>query len=79
MSTPKISALTKMIGDRKSLSIAKNHRKPSQEFSEQSGPPIHKMKGFSRNSPQKVHPNFAQNLGRQILGNTFLGLKMRAV
>ena len=32
------------------------------------------MKGFSRNSPQKVHPNFAQNLGRQILGNTFSGL-----
>ena len=26
---------------------------------------------FNRNSPQKVHPNFAQNLGRHILGNTF--------
>ena len=62
-------------GDRKSLSIAKNHPKPSQEFSEQFGPSIHKMKGFSRNSPQKVHPNFAQNLGRQILGNTLSGLK----
>ena len=33
------------------------------------------MKGFSRNSPQKVHPNFTQNLGRHILGNTFSGLK----
>ena len=60
-----------LIGDRKSLSIAKNHLKPSQEFSEQVGPSIHNMKGFSRNSPQKVHPNFAENLGRQILGNTF--------
>ena len=30
------------------------------------------MKGFGRNSRQKVHPNFAQNLGRQILGIPFL-------
>ena len=58
-------------GDRKSLSIAKNHPKPSQEFSEQFGPCIHKSKGFSGNSTQKVHPNFAQNFGRQILENTF--------
>ena len=58
-------------GDRWSLSIAKNHPKPSQEFSEQFGPSIHEMKGFGRNSPQNVHPNFAQSLGRQILGNTF--------
>ena len=57
------------------LSIAKNHPKPSQEFSEQFGPSIHKMKGFGKNSPQKVHPDFAQNLDRQILGNTFSGLK----
>ena len=64
-----------LFGDRKSLSIAKNHPKPSQEVFEQFGPSIHKMKGLSRNSPQKVHPNFAQNLGRQILGNTFSGLK----
>ena len=35
------------------------------------------MKGFSRNSPQKVHPNFAQNLGSRILGNTFSGLNKR--
>ena len=60
-------------GDRKSLSIAKNHPKPSQEFSEQFGPSIHKIKGFRRNSPRKVHPNFAENLGREILGNTFSG------
>ena len=65
-----------MISDRKSLSIAKNHPKPSQEFSEQFGPSIHEMKGFSRNSRHKVHPNFAQNLGRQILRNTFSGLKV---
>ena len=62
-------------GHRKSLSIANNHPKPSQEFSEQVGPSIHKMEVFSRNSPPKIHPNFAQNLGRQILGNTFSGLK----
>ena len=61
-------------GDPKSLSIAKNHPKPSQEFSEQFGPSIHKIMGFCGNSPHKVHPNFAQNLGRQILGNTFPGL-----
>ena len=59
------------IGDRKSLPIAKNHPKTSQEFSEQFGPATHKIKGFSKNSLQKVHPNFAKNLGRQILGNTF--------
>ena len=62
-------------GDRKRVSIAKNHSKPSQEFAEQFRPSIHKMRGFSWSSPQKVHPNFAQNLGRQILGNTFSGLK----
>ena len=62
-------------GPKKSFN-SKIHPKPSQEFSEQFGPFIHKIKGFSRNSPQKVHPNFAQNLGRQILGNTFLGLKV---
>ena len=37
------------------------------------------MKGFSRNSPPKVHLNFAQNLGRQILGNTLSGLKEKIV
>ena len=35
------------------------------------------MRGSSRNSPQKVHRNFAQNLGGQIFGNTFSGLKQR--
>ena len=50
------------LGDRSSLSRPKNHSKPSQEFSEQFGPSIHKMKGFSTNSPPKAHPNFAQNL-----------------
>ena len=57
----------------KSLSLAKNHPKPSQEFSEQSGPLTHKIKVFGQNSPPKVHPNFAKNLGRQILGNTCSG------
>ena len=46
-----VFSLLSIIGDRKSLSIAKNHPKPSQEFSEQVRPPIHEMKGFSRNSP----------------------------
>ena len=62
------------VGERKTLSIAMNLPKPSQEFSDNIGPSIHKTKGFSRNSPQKAHPNFAQNLGRQILGNAFSGL-----
>ena len=66
-----------LIGDRKSLSIAKNHPKTSQEFSEQFGPSTHKIKGFSKNSHRKVHPNFAENLGRQILGNTISGPKLR--
>ena len=60
-------------GDRKSLSIAKNHPKTCQEFSEQFGPSTHKIKGFSKNSHQKGHPNFAKILGRQILGNTLSG------
>ena len=63
------------VGDRKSLPIAKNHPKPSQEFREQIGPSLRKMKGFSKSSHQKVHPNFAKNLGRQILGNAFSGPK----
>ena len=62
------------IGDRKSLSLAKKHPKTSQEFSEQFGPPTHKLKGFfSKTSHQKVHPNFAKILARQILGNTLSG------
>ena len=65
------------LGDRKSLSMAKNHPKPSQELSEQFRPSIHKMKAFGRNSPKKVHPNFAQNVGKQVLGNTFYGLKQK--
>ena len=61
---------TAKLWDRKSLSIAKNHLKTSQEISEQFGPSTHKIKGLSKNSHQKVHPNFAKILGRQILGNT---------
>ena len=61
------------LGDRKSLSIAKNHPKTSQEFSEQFGPSTHEIKGLSKNSHQKVHPNFAKILGRKILGNTLCG------
>ena len=52
-----------LFGDRKSLSTAKNHPKPSQEFREQIGPFLHKMKGFSKISHRKVHPKFAKNLG----------------
>ena len=65
-----------LLGDRKSLPIAKNHPKTSQDFSEQFGPSTHKIKGFSKNSRQKVHPNFAKILGRQILGNTLSGPKL---
>ena len=61
------------LGDRKSLSIAKNHPKTSQEFSEQFGPSTHEKKGFCKNSHQKVHPHFTKNLGRRMLGNTFSG------
>ena len=60
------------LGDSESLSIAKNHPKP-----ERFGPFIHKMKGYSRNAPQKVHANLAQNLGRQVLRNTFSGPNCR--
>ena len=67
----RVPTKTPRFGDRKSLPIAKNHPKPSQEFSEQFGPFVHKMRDFSKNSRQKVHPNFAKNLGRQILRNTF--------
>ena len=51
-------------GDRKSLSIAKNHPKPSQEFSEQFGPSIHKMKGFSRHIDPKSSPKLRPKLGK---------------
>ena len=61
----------------RSLSIAKNHLKPSQEFSERLGLSTHKMKGFGRNSPPKVDPNFAQNLGRQFLGMPFFASNPR--
>ena len=57
--------------------MAKNHPKPSQEFREQIGPFLHKMKGFSKISHQKVHAKFAKNLGRQILENTFSGAKFQ--
>ena len=60
------------LGTKKCLSIAKNHPKPSQEFSERLGPFIHKMEGFSRNSLQKVHPNFAQTWEDKFLGIPFL-------
>ena len=57
--------------DRKSLSIAKSHPTLSRELPEKFGPSIRTMKGFGKsyrkNSPPKLDPNFAQNLGRQIL------------
>ena len=67
------SSLAGDIGGRKSLSTEKNHPKTSQEFSEQFGTSTHKIKGSSKNSHPKVHPNFAKNLGRQILGYTLSG------
>ena len=56
----------------KKSSIAKRHPKPSQELSEQFAPSLHKMKCFSRNSRQKVHPNFAQTWEDKFLGIPFL-------
>ena len=61
------------LGGRKSLPKAENHLKPSQKFSEQVGPSTHKMNCFYKTSHQKVDPNFAKNLGRQVLGNTSSG------
>ena len=66
------------LGDRKSLSIAKNHPKTSQEFSEQFGPSTHKLKGFGKNSHQKVHPNFAKTWEDKFLGIPFLAPKNAA-
>ena len=68
----KRSTLMSFCRDRKSLQIAKNHPKPSQGFSEQFGPFIHQVKVFGKNSRQEVHPKFAKNLGRHILGIPFL-------
>ena len=67
-----MGAFVPVLGDRESLSTAKSHPKTSQDFSEQLGPSTHQIKGFSKNSHQKVHPNFAKLLERQILGNTLL-------
>ena len=56
------------IGGQKGLPIAKNHLKPFQEFSEQFSSFTHKMKGFGRNSHQKVLPNFAKTWEDKFLG-----------
>ena len=53
-----------------------NSKESSETFpriSQQIGPFLHKMKGFSKISRQKVHLKFAKNLGRLILGNNFSG------
>ena len=68
-----VSKTTFFQGLRKS-SNSKESTEVSQEFSEQIGPFIHRINGFSKNSHEKVHPNFAKNLGRQYLGNTFSAL-----
>ena len=62
-------------GTIKSLSIAKNHPKPSQEFSERFGPFIHKMKGFSGNSPQKFTRTSPKTWEDDFLGIPFLASK----
>ena len=58
------------IGDRKSLSIAKSHWKPSQEFSEQFGPSIQKMKGFLVG----VHPEKFTRTSPKTWEDKFLGI-----
>ena len=48
---------TALIGYQKSLSIAKNHPKPSPEFSEHFIPSIHKMTALSRIRSRPGKPN----------------------
>ena len=59
-----------------------NSKESSEDFpiilSEQSRPFLYKFKGSSKSSPQKVQANFAKNLGRQILGNTFAARSHRS-
>ena len=45
-----LSFRSPLLGGPKSLSIAKNHPKTSQEFSEQFGPSAHELQGFNKNS-----------------------------
>ena len=60
-------AATSKFGDQKSLSI-KNHPKPFQEFSEQIGPSMHKMKGFCKNSPPKFTRTWPKTWEDKFLG-----------
>ena len=57
---------------KKSLLIAKNHPKISQEFSEQFGRSIHKMKGFSKKSCQKFRRTSPKTWEDKFLGIPFL-------
>ena len=61
----------KLLGTEKVFQWQRIIRSLPKNFLNTLGPLIHKNKGFSRNSHGKVHPNFAKNLGREILGNTF--------
>ena len=62
-----------LYGDQKSLPIAENHPKPSQEMSEQFRLSFAKLKGYCKNSHQEVRLNCAKNLGRPILRKPFSG------
>ena len=59
-------------GDRKKFSISKNHPKPSQALSERFEPSIHKMKGSSRNSPQKLTRTSPKTWTDKFLGILYL-------
>ena len=59
----------------RSLPIAKNPPKSSQTVSAPSRPFLQNVKGLSKTSARQVHSNFAKNLGRRVLGNTFSGPK----
>ena len=67
-----------LTGDRKSLSIAKNHPQPSQNFSGQFGPSIHEMKGFSKNHPQKFTRTSPKTWEDKFLGIPFVASTSRA-
>ena len=65
-----------MTGDRKSLTIAKNHPMTSPKFSAQFGPSIHKRKGFKvRIQPKKFTRTSPKAWEDNFLGIPFLAPK----
>ena len=77
--TEKRGDMSASFRERKSLSIAKNHPKTSQEFSEQFGPSTHKIKGFSKNSHQKLTRSSPKTWEDKFLGIPFLVKSSQAV